>query len=100
MRMFALPVLTLLVTASAAHTQPTITVAGHARYPSVDVRTADLDLASEDGQRRLDTRLWRAARQVCTMTSLRDLAESRLTDRCRADTLARARAGRQGVIAD
>lgn len=100
MRMFALPVLTLLVAASAALAQPTITVAGHARYPSVDVRTADLDLASEDGQRRLDARLWRAARQVCTMTQLRDLSESRFTDRCRADTLARARAARQAVIAD
>lgn len=100
MRITVLPFVTLLVAAAPALAQPTITVAGHARYPSVDVRTADLDLASADGQRRLDTRLWRAARQVCTMTQLRDLSESRLADRCRADTLARARASRQTVIAN
>lgn len=98
MRILAL----FLIAASAAPVlaESTITVAGHTRFPSVDVRTADLDLASADGQRRLDDRLWRAARQVCTMTAMRDLAESRLADRCRADSLARARAARGAVIAD
>jgi UrcA family protein len=83
--------------AAAAMATPTITVAAG---PSVAVATHDLDLATPDGQRRLDDRLWRAARQVCTFTSLRDLNESRLADRCRADTLARARSQRAAIIAD
>jgi UrcA family protein len=99
MSKFAL--LLLAAVAAPALAQPTITVASHAdRFPSVQVAVGDLDLASADGQRRLDARLMRAAAQVCTMTRLRDLSESRLADRCRADTLARARAARPAVIAD
>jgi UrcA family protein len=33
--------------------------------PSVAVRYGDLDLSNEDGQRQLDLRLERAAREVC-----------------------------------
>lgn len=61
------PALLLIAAAMAAPTiaQPTITVAcPHDRYPSLQVRTAALDLASADGRRRLDDRLWRAAREV------------------------------------
>lgn len=93
--------LLIAAVAAPALAQPTITVASHPdRFPSVQVSTADLDLASADGQRRLDARLMRAAAQVCTMTRLRDLNESRLADRCRTDTLARARAARSAVIAN
>ncbi|WP_156254500.1 UrcA family protein [Sandarakinorhabdus oryzae] len=93
--------LLLAAVAAPALAQSTITVASHAdRYPSVQVAVGDLDLTSADGQRRLDDRLMRAAAQVCTMTRLRDLSESRLVDRCRADTLARARAARGTSIAD
>ncbi len=35
--------------------------------PSVEVRYSDLDLTSEAGQRQLDRRLERAAREVCGM---------------------------------
>ena len=83
--------------AMPAAAEPMISVpSGH----SVTVVTHDLDLSSADGQRTLDRRLWRAARQVCTFTTLRDLAESRLVDRCRADTLARVRARRAEAIAN
>ncbi|WP_164155336.1 UrcA family protein [Sandarakinorhabdus rubra] len=67
---------------------------------SLAVATGDLDLASAGGQRELDRRLWRAARQVCSFTALRDLSESRLVDRCRADALARVAARRQETLAN
>ncbi|OYQ30845.1 hypothetical protein CHU93_06170 [Sandarakinorhabdus cyanobacteriorum] len=86
-----------LVLAAPAAATPTITVAAG---PSVQVATHDLDLATPAGQQRLDGRLRRAATQVCTFTHLRDLAESRLADRCRAETLARAREQRPAIIAD
>jgi UrcA family protein len=77
--------------------EPMITVpSGH----SVTVVTHDLDLSSADGERTLDRRLWRAARQVCTFTALRDLAESRLVDRCRASALARVQARRAQGLAN
>lgn len=83
--------------AAPALAEPMITVpSGH----SVIVVTHDLDLTSAEGQRQLDRRLWRAAKQVCTFTSLRDLSESRLVDRCRADTLARVAARRAPVSAN
>jgi len=94
MRLVLLATLMLAAPAAAA---PTITVAAG---PSVQVATHDLDLATPAGQQRLDDRLRRAATQVCTFTHLRDMAESRLADRCRADTLARARDQRPTIIAD
>ncbi|MBU6164583.1 MAG: UrcA family protein [Alphaproteobacteria bacterium] len=86
-----------LLLAAPAVATPTITVAAG---PSVAVAVHDLDLGTADGQRRLDDRLRRAASQVCRFTSLRDLNESRLADRCRADTLARARQQRSATLAD
>jgi len=40
-------------------------VAAADEAPSVGVRYGDLDLTSEEGQRQLDRRLERAAREVC-----------------------------------
>ncbi|MEI6484915.1 MAG: UrcA family protein [Sphingomonadales bacterium] len=99
MRMLAL----LLIAASAAPAlaNPTITVAGHnGRFPSVAVPYGDLNLASATGQRRLDARLWQAAGEVCTMTHMRDLSESRLADRCRRAALATVRPARDAALAD
>jgi len=48
------------------------------------VRTADLDLASADGQRRLDRRLVQAVNQACGTASDADLAGSNAVRRCRA----------------
>lgn len=47
------------------------------------VRTADLDLGSADGQRRLDRRLVEAVNQACGMASDADLAGSNAVRRCR-----------------
>jgi len=50
------------------------------------VRTADLDLASANGQRRLDRRLVRAVNQACGIASDADLAGSNAVRRCREVT--------------
>jgi len=47
------------------------------------VRTADLDLGSADGQRRLDRRLVQAVNQACGTVSDADLAGSNAVRRCR-----------------
>lgn len=67
---------------------------------SITVSTHDLDLNSARGQRELDVRLWRAARDVCVMTAMRDLHEQRLAGRCRSDALARVAARRAPNTAD
>ncbi len=96
MRHILFAALVIAAPAAAASTD-TITVAAG---PSVQVVVADLDLALPGDQRRLDDRLRRAATQVCSFTSLRDLSESRLVDRCRASALARARELRPATMAD
>jgi UrcA family protein len=53
----ALATVALAVPAAAAEDQP----------PTVGVRYSDLDLTSEAGQKQLDIRLERAAREVCGM---------------------------------
>ena len=58
------------------------------------VRTADLDLGSEAGRRKLDQRLANAARELCGTASNLDVEGRNLVRRCRSETLARARAGR------
>jgi UrcA family protein len=99
MRLFAcLAVAAALAAPALAQPADTTVTAPHGR--SIAVRIADLDLASAQGQRRLDDRLWRAAREVCTMTRLRDLHEYRLEGRCRDDALNRVRAQRSAAIAD
>ena len=63
------------------------------------VRTADLDLGSSDGQRRLDQRLANAAREVCGTASDVDLEGKNEVRKCRADTLAEAKNRRDAVLA-
>lgn len=100
MRMF------ILLAAAAAFAAPalaqsadmTTVTAPHGR--SIAVSTSDLDLASADGQRELDERLWRAARDVCSFTRLRDLAEYRAEGRCRSAALAHASARRAAALAN
>lgn len=92
MRMF------ILFAAAAALAAPsfaqsadmTTVTAPHGR--SIAVAVGDLDLASANGQRVLQVRLWRAARDVCSFTQLRDLAEFRAEGQCRAAALAHAKA--------
>ena len=63
------------------------------------VRTADLDLASEAGQRALDKRLSRAIIEVCGVASPADLAGQNKVRDCRKDTHSRFDAERDQRIA-
>jgi UrcA family protein len=98
-----LPVLVAAAVAFAAPAlaQPsdmTTVTAPHGR--SIAVSVGDLDLASAEGQRTLDERLWRAARDVCSFTRLRDLAEYRAEGRCRSAALAHASARHADILAN
>jgi UrcA family protein len=74
------------------------TVTSHLRgAPAILVPVTAADRA--DGGTALKARLWRAARDVCRLTQLRDLSESRLEGACRADALARARAAVPAALA-
>jgi len=78
--MTVLPLLLAAVVATPAH-------AGDEENRSVAVRTADLDLNSAEGRKRLDRRIHRAARSVCGP----DIGASRISsNRCvrRAETAA------------
>lgn len=63
------------------------------------VRTADLDLSSEDGQRTLDLRIAQAAREVCGKPSDVDLVGQNKARECRKDVLARASSNRGALLA-
>ena len=63
------------------------------------VRTADLDLGSSDGQRRLDQRLANAVREVCGTASDVDLEGKNEVRKCRDDTLAKAKRQRDAIFA-
>lgn len=64
----------------------------------VIVRTADLDLASVQGQQRLEQRLAHAVIEVCGVASVADLAGSNDIRRCRDDTRARIAAKRERIV--
>ena len=63
------------------------------------VRTADLNLGSSDGQRKLEQRLAHAAREVCGTASDSDVAGKNEVRKCRDETLAKAREQRDAVLA-
>jgi UrcA family protein len=76
--------------------------AEQARQPEVNVsyvHTADLDLSSRAGQRALDLRLARAAREVCGTASDVDLEVKNQVRQCRYHTLENARMKRDGLAA-
>lgn len=63
------------------------------------VHTADLDLSTDAGLRRLDQRLVIAARDVCGTASDVDLAGKNDARACRHDVLAKARARSGEIVA-
>ena len=63
------------------------------------VRTADLDLASQAGQRALDRRLSLAIAEVCGTASVADLAGQNEVRRCRVATRQRVQSDRDGLLA-
>ena len=63
------------------------------------VPTADLDLSTPEGKRRLEQRLARAAREVCGVASDADLEGKNAIRECRRETLARAALQSEQMIA-
>jgi len=63
------------------------------------VHTADIDVSTAAGQRQLDQRLSIAAREVCGTASDADLEGKNDVRACRAETLARARAQKDSLLA-
>ena len=63
------------------------------------VHTADLDLRSAAGQRRLDQRLANAAREVCGVASEADIAGRNDVRECRNEVLTKAKAQKSAILA-
>ena len=90
-----------LITAAAINAAPALAEARDAPSElNVSlVRTADLDLHTADGRRRLEQRLANAAREVCGTASDVDLEGKQAVRKCRDETLAKARAQREAALA-
>ncbi|MBU7579932.1 MAG: UrcA family protein [Porphyrobacter sp.] len=85
-------------TAGLASTAITPALAGEAEPRTAKVSFADLDLGTSAGQRTLDKRIEKAARQVCRMVSVQ--TGTKIMDRDAQTCLIRARAdARQQVAA-
>ncbi|HKX89917.1 MAG TPA: UrcA family protein [Sphingopyxis sp.] len=94
----ALPL--LLLGAVPAFSQPIVATAPAGEIEVVRVSYADLNLDSESGAARLDSRLRAAARSVCDVrpeyeTTLREMA----TNRCFRSALSRGRDASRDVLA-
>ena len=63
------------------------------------VNTADLDLSNDSGQRELDRRIVRAAREVCGEASNVDLEGGNAVRQCREETIALAASQREQLLA-
>lgn len=95
----AIAIVSALITAAAIKAAPAIAQdSGATREVSV-VRTADLDLSTAKGRSALQHRLANAARQVCGTASDTDLEGKKHVRKCRDETLARAFAQRDDLVA-
>jgi UrcA family protein len=89
----------LAIIASAATITPTVASAFEPVTATSIVQTADLDLSSDTGQRELDLRIARAARDVCGTASDVDLEGKNAVRHCRQETVAQASAQREQILA-
>jgi UrcA family protein len=88
-----------LITAAAIKAAPAMAETPAPATNVTWVRTADLNLASDLGQRTLERRLAAAAREVCGSASSADLSGKNAVRRCRDETLSTARATRDRMLA-
>ncbi|HET7816124.1 MAG TPA: UrcA family protein [Sphingomicrobium sp.] len=91
---FVIALAAALTTAAAIKAAPALAEPAASQGETVfsHVRTADLDLGTRQGQRVLEKRLQRAAREVCGTPSDLDLvAQNKLRD-CRSEAVTRAAA--------
>ena len=90
-----------LITAGALKAAPALaeTPSGNFETRISHVQTADLDLSSTAGQRKLDLRIAQAAREVCGKASDVDLVGQNKARECRQEVIARASADRGALLA-
>ena len=89
-----------LITAGAIRAAPALAepASGEVQTYVSYVKTADLDLASQSGQRTLDRRVAQAAREVCGTPSDVDLVGQNNARECRADAIAKATGEREALL--
>jgi UrcA family protein len=85
------------ITAAAALVVPTVSQAQETR--SERVTYADLDLASNAGQARLQNRIAFAARSVCDAGSYTDIGMMPIVLACRSDAIAGAQPSFKAAVA-
>ncbi|HEX7930100.1 MAG TPA: UrcA family protein [Sphingomicrobium sp.] len=97
---FVLAIASAIITAGLIKAVPALaeTPTSTQTYVSY-VKTADLNLASEGGQRALDRRLAQAAREVCGVPSDSDLIGQNKARECREEAVQRAGAEREALLA-
>ena len=90
-----------LITAGALRAAPALAESPSANFETrvSYVSTADLDLSSQAGQRKLDLRIAQAAREVCGKPSDADLVGQNRARECRQDVIARASGERDALLA-
>jgi len=96
---FVLAITSAILTAGLIKAAPALaeTPAAQQTYVSY-VKTADLNLASEGGQRSLHLRLAQAARDVCGVPSDSDLVGQNKARECRAEAIQRAGGEREAML--
>ena len=88
-----------LVTGIGIRAAPALAQAAPSEVDVSVVRTADLDLGTAAGQRRLDQRLVVAAGEVCGEASDADLKGQNEARKCRKDVLSKARTDARTIAA-
>ena len=90
-----------LITAGALRAAPALAepASGEVQTYVSYVKTADLDLASQSGQRALDRRVAQAAREVCGTPSDVDLVGQNNARDCREVAISKASGEREALLA-
>ena len=96
---FYLALFSALLTAGMIKVPPALAQTAQSELAVSLVRTADLNLATEAGQRQLDHRIANAAREVCGSASDADLDGKNQVRKCRDETLAQAQVQKNSILA-
>ena len=99
MKAITIALASALITTAAIKAAPALAEAPATAVNVSLVRTADLDLGSSAGQRKLDRRLANAVREVCGTASDADIEGKNDVRQCREVTLAKAKGQRNAVLA-
>ena len=98
---YAIALASALITAGAIRAAPALAEPASGEFQTYVsyVKTADLDLSSEGGQRTLDRRVSQAAREVCGIPSDVDLVGQNKARECRVEAVAKATGERDALLA-